>query len=285
MENLKIHDWDEHQTYRKDRGQPPWIKVHRHIMRNIKWVALDDSERGQLVAIWLLAADHDGSIPASPSMVQKLCFMSSEPDLNKFIDLGFLESDGCHGDAKAAPVWRQSDQPKAKAETDKKTTAGSNEPAIGKQDYPDDFERAWGEYPKRSGDNPKRRALKAWGARRKQGHTPEVMIAGVRRYALWVKFTGKEGTELVKQAATFFGPDEFFLHDYAVAPAAQVDLPPGNDLEARMLLGRICSGLGLGVSEVEGKSCDQLRTLIRARHPGGDAAGKGFRLIQGGATA
>lgn len=26
---LHVHDWDEHQSYRRDRGQPPWIKVHR----------------------------------------------------------------------------------------------------------------------------------------------------------------------------------------------------------------------------------------------------------------
>ena len=119
MNQLTIHDWDEHQSYRKDRGQPPWIKVHRHVMRNIKWVALDDAERGQLVAIWLLAADHNGVIPASPELVQKLCFMSSPPDLNKFMDLGFLDGDRRHVDVKPTPDRRQHDQPKAETEADK----------------------------------------------------------------------------------------------------------------------------------------------------------------------
>ena len=29
MNHITIHDWDEHQSYRKDRGQPPWIKLRQ----------------------------------------------------------------------------------------------------------------------------------------------------------------------------------------------------------------------------------------------------------------
>ena len=68
---LKIKNWDKWQTYRKDRGQPPWIKIHRSLMRNIEWISLTDAERGQLVAIWLLAADHNGVIPASEEVIKK----------------------------------------------------------------------------------------------------------------------------------------------------------------------------------------------------------------------
>lgn len=101
---LKVSNWDKWQTYRKDRGQPPWIKVHRRILRNLEWVSLSDAERGQLLAIWLLAADHNGVIPASPEMVQRLCFMSSPPNLNKFIELGLLTPSGCHSDASVTPT-------------------------------------------------------------------------------------------------------------------------------------------------------------------------------------
>ena len=92
MEMLNIHDWDEWQSYRKDRGQPPWIKIHREIMRNYKWVSLSDMERGQLVSCWLLAADHNGRIPVCPDLLQKLCFMSDRPNVNKFIELGFFDA-------------------------------------------------------------------------------------------------------------------------------------------------------------------------------------------------
>ena len=91
MEYLKIRNWDKWQSYRSDRGQPPWIKIHRCVMRNCEWVSMTDAERGQLVAMWLLAADRDGVMPASPSIIQKLCFLSSVPNINKFIELGFIE--------------------------------------------------------------------------------------------------------------------------------------------------------------------------------------------------
>ncbi|KKL61244.1 hypothetical protein LCGC14_2197270, partial [marine sediment metagenome] len=57
---LRIRNWDKWQSYRRDRGQPPWIKVHRSLMRDMNWVSLSDAQRGQLVAIWMLAADQDG---------------------------------------------------------------------------------------------------------------------------------------------------------------------------------------------------------------------------------
>lgn len=60
-------------------------------MRNVEWVSLSDAERGQLVAMWLLAADRDGVIPASPEMIQKLCFMTEMPNIKKFTELGFID--------------------------------------------------------------------------------------------------------------------------------------------------------------------------------------------------
>jgi len=92
MEALTISNWKKWQTYRSDRGQPPWIKIHRCIMRNVEWVSLSDAERGQLVAMWLLAADRDGVIPASPDILQKICFMSDVPNIDKFISLGFIDA-------------------------------------------------------------------------------------------------------------------------------------------------------------------------------------------------
>jgi len=80
-------------------------------MRNPEWVSLSDSERGQLVGIWLLAADHNGVIPASQETIQKLCYMDGLPNISKFIELGFIEDNGCHYDAKVTPERRQDDSP------------------------------------------------------------------------------------------------------------------------------------------------------------------------------
>jgi hypothetical protein len=98
VNNLKIRNWKKWQSYRSDRGQPPWIKIHRCLMRNIEWVSLNDAERGQLVSMWLLAADNNGAIPNSPEILQKICFMTSLPDIGRFIELGFIEKNGhCGG--------------------------------------------------------------------------------------------------------------------------------------------------------------------------------------------
>jgi hypothetical protein len=106
---LRITNWDRWQSYRKDRGQPPWIKIHRCVMRNPEWAGLTDSERGQLVCMWLLAADKDGQIPVSATVIKKLCFLTEEPDLNKFMDLGFIENGWRQDDANMTPTWRQDD--------------------------------------------------------------------------------------------------------------------------------------------------------------------------------
>ncbi|WP_240620906.1 hypothetical protein [Citrobacter freundii] len=79
-----------------------------------------------------------------------------------------------------------------------------------KQDYSPEFETTWQAYPKRAGGNSKAAAYKAWKARLKDGVKPEEMLAGVKRYAAYVKVTGNAGTQFVKQATTFFGPDRHF---------------------------------------------------------------------------
>jgi hypothetical protein len=106
MKTLRISGWEKWQSYRRDRGQPPWIKIYRALLRNPEWVTLADAERGQLICIWMLAADHEGVIPASPELIQKLCFMGSTPDLQRFMDLEFIDP----GDI-VTPERRQGDAP------------------------------------------------------------------------------------------------------------------------------------------------------------------------------
>lgn len=86
----------------------------------------------------------------------------------------------------------------------------SSENRSSKENYSNEFEQAWQAYPKRAGGNSKAAAFKAWKARLKDGVKPEDMLAGVKRYAAYVRTTGSVGTQYVKQAATFFGPDRHF---------------------------------------------------------------------------
>jgi len=78
------------------------------------------------------------------------------------------------------------------------------------------FEIAWSHYPARSGGNSEAKALKAFTARIKSGIAPQELIDGVIRYASWCHATGKAGTEFVKQASTFFGPDLHFQEPWAI---------------------------------------------------------------------
>nr|WP_202118689.1 helix-turn-helix domain-containing protein [Escherichia coli] len=117
-----------------------------------------------------------------------------------------------------------------------------------RQEYSPEFEQAWQEYPKRAGGNSKSAAFKAWKARLREGIKPEIMLDGVRRYAAWVRATGNTGTQFVKQAATFFGPDRHF-EDFWQQPAA-----PGGGRQRQV---DVLSGLG-AMSDKFGKSSDKL---------------------------
>lgn len=122
------------------------------------------------------------------------------------------------------------DQTKTKTKTKEKITTAAARPAVEfprGTDEPEsippeilDFKIA---YPKRAGSQPWRRAVKAAKARRKEGHDWAEMIAGAKRYALYVAASGKEGTEYVMQAATFLGPDKHFTTPWSLPlqPAAK----------------------------------------------------------------
>jgi hypothetical protein len=69
-------------------------------------------------------------------------------------------------------------------------------------------------YPNRAGDQGWRKAQRAANARIEEGHTWIEILEGARRYAAYVRSTGNEGTEYVKQAATFLGPDLFFTQPW-----------------------------------------------------------------------
>lgn len=79
-----------------------------------------------------------------------------------------------------------------------------------------DIEAIESAYPKRSGGQgwvAARRLIKAHISR---GVVFEDMLEGTKSYSKWCDYTGKTGTELVKQARTFFGRDEWWGEDYEI---------------------------------------------------------------------
>ena len=130
MRTLTVTNWTRWQSYRQDRGQPPWIKVHRTVLRNPEWTMLTDAQRGQLVQIWILAADKGGviEVPDSVNMltfIRRVCCMESEPSLEVLESLGFISFD-----ANVTPSRRQRDAnvtpqrrvEKSREETEKRQT-------------------------------------------------------------------------------------------------------------------------------------------------------------------
>ncbi len=94
---LRVVNWDKWQTFRKDRGNPDWIKVHRCVMTSEQWAHLTDAEKGQLISLWIIAADRDGHIPSDSQVLRKLAQLDENPNVKKFIDLGLLEGDWLPG--------------------------------------------------------------------------------------------------------------------------------------------------------------------------------------------
>ena len=82
-----------------------------------------------------------------------------------------------------------------------------------KRVYSHEFDQAMALYPSRAQGNPKPPAYRAWCARIKDGVSPEEIIAGVRRYTAYIQATG---SAFIKQASTFFGPDEFWKQPWGV---------------------------------------------------------------------
>ena len=176
MKVLTVTNWDRWQSYRSDRGQPPWIKIHREILRNPEWTMLSDSQRGHLVQIWILAADKGGRIEAPdsaglPLFIQRVCCMDSQPDLQVLESMGFIKLKSLtksskgrrQNDANPTPTLRHSDAkvtPQIRDRDRLETETEKREGSAREERYPSLFLEWWDLYPKRIG---KAEALRAWG--------------------------------------------------------------------------------------------------------------------------
>ena len=139
---IEICNWGKWQSYRSDRNQPPWIKVHRRILMNRKWTTLTDIQRGQLVVLWVIAADSNGIIKipngnrdlaSVAAWVAKVGGMERTPDLQSFIDLGLIKCD-----ANVTPERRQCDaNVTPQTRLDETRQDGSKDPC--QADPPDDI--------------------------------------------------------------------------------------------------------------------------------------------------
>jgi hypothetical protein len=116
-------------------------------------------------------------------------------------------------------------------------------------------------YPERAGDPKWRSAVKAASARLDEGHTTQEFIDGAKRYATFCEATGKVGTEYVKQASTFLGPDKPFL-----LPWKPPDITPIVNLSPGEIVARAYEAQKNGnrvVAEQNGSNCGSVEEPFR----------------------
>jgi len=130
----------------------------------------------------LLAADHDGAIPASTDLIQKLCYLETKPNINKFIELGFI----CQNGVDVASRRRQDDQPKAETETETETETDTDTKKNNALFCQKDFDKFWLLYPiKRE----KKDVLVLWKKMLKSNKLPKVdiLITAIQNQTEWRK--------------------------------------------------------------------------------------------------
>jgi len=160
---IKIHDWDEWQTFRKDRGAPPWIKIHRNLMTNEKWAFLTDAEKGQLISMWIAGADNEGKLPSDARVIKKICQLDDKPDLDKFSKLGLIDGHDSQVVVNMTPIGCQYDAPE-ESRVEERREEKSKHPLVEKST---DFDALWKVYSKLNG-NKKAYSLSCFNKRKKK---------------------------------------------------------------------------------------------------------------------
>jgi hypothetical protein len=137
-------------------------------------------------------------------------------------DDGPLPDDGGTVDPTTVATVEASSKSNVAKRNEETPTAAKKPPRAKHSRDPDpewlaDFKR---EYPDRLGGQEWRKAIRAANSRIAEGHSPAEFIAGAKRYHAHCKALEKIGTEFVKQAATFLGPDKHFLEPWPAKPKA-----------------------------------------------------------------
>lgn len=85
---FSVKNWSEFQHY-KDRN-PPWIKLHNHLLDDYEFECLGDAAKGHLLCIWMLASRTKNEMPFDEKWITKKIGASSKVNLQALVDSGFL---------------------------------------------------------------------------------------------------------------------------------------------------------------------------------------------------
>jgi len=85
---FSVKNWDEFQHY-KDRN-PPWIKLHNHLLDDYEFEMLGDAAKGHLLCIWMLASRTKNEMPLDDKWITKKIGASNKVNLEALVTAGFL---------------------------------------------------------------------------------------------------------------------------------------------------------------------------------------------------
>lgn len=85
---FSVKNWSEFQHY-KDRN-PPWIKLHNHLLDDYEFEMLGDAAKGHLLCIWMLASRTKNEMPYDDKWITKKIGASSKVNLEALVSAGFL---------------------------------------------------------------------------------------------------------------------------------------------------------------------------------------------------
>lgn len=220
---IKPKNWEIFQHYKGRR--PPWIKLHLRLLDDYDFSCLPVASKALAPLLWLLAAEDEKGAIYGPSERIAFRLRMGKADFEEavlplirggfFVESGEMVEQSVESSASKLPRAPGILKPKKKA----------------KEGAPEWFEEFRQIYPKRAGDQGWTKALKAANARLREGHTVEEFLEGARNYAIYCRGTGKVGTEYVKQAATFLGPDKPFLVPHSL-PKTKAEVQQDENIAA-----------------------------------------------------
>jgi hypothetical protein len=86
---FRVRKWEDFQHYKQ--RNPPWIRLHRTLLRDHKFNKLSEAEQWMLVRIWLLASETDNHMAYDERWVRRAINSARKVPVDKFVQMGFLE--------------------------------------------------------------------------------------------------------------------------------------------------------------------------------------------------
>lgn len=97
---LHVRNWAKFQHYRDRR--PPWIKFYTELLDDPRFLALPDAAKGQLCALFLLAAKRENTLPDAPREIRVLVGATGKLYLDELVSAGWLVRDQSHASGDAS---------------------------------------------------------------------------------------------------------------------------------------------------------------------------------------